>query len=84
MFLKIMSGESTPDSDPRKSFQLLDNVESAIFKREDNGNTARVEVLFEDGGQEDFPCAGNCYLMNNAGNTVAKFGPHPIHHRAAA
>lgn len=72
MFLKIMSSENAPDSDTRKSFQLLDHVESAEFVRE--GGSAHVAVLFNDGDREHFPCEGNAYLMNDNGKTVAQFG----------
>lgn len=72
LFVKIMSAEDAPDNDPRKSFQLLANVESAVFLREDG--KAHVAVLFKNGDQEDFDVGGNCYLMNEAGETVARFG----------
>lgn len=72
MFLKIMSGENSPDSDSRKAFHLLDHVESADITRDDG--KATVAVTFADGGQEDFEIPGNAYLMNSAGETVATFG----------
>lgn len=72
LVVKIMSDEDAPDNDPRKCFQILANVESAIFKREKD--KAFISVLFMSGDQEDFDVAGNCYLMNEAGETVAKFG----------
>lgn len=80
MFLKIMSGEDAADSDSRKTFQLLDNVESAEFKRE--SDKALVAVLFKNGDTEDFDCPGNAYLMNDAGKTVASFGSAPLHKAA--
>lgn len=76
MYLKIMGGEDAPDSDTRKTFQLLDHVTSAAFIRE--GGKARVAVLFEDGDQEDFPCDGNAYMLNDNGLTVAQFGATEI------
>lgn len=77
MFLKIMSGEDCADSDTRKSFQLLDHVESADFEREDG--KAKVAVLFASGDVESFDVDGNVYLMNDAGKTVASFGSSPPH-----
>lgn len=76
MFLKIMGGEDAPDSDTRKTFQLLDKVASAAFVRE--GDKAKVAVMFDNGDQEEFPCDGNAYLMNEAGDTVARFGAAQI------
>lgn len=76
MFLKIMSGENAPDSDSRKSFRLLDHVEAASFIR--SGGAPRATVLFENGEQEEFPCEGNAYLMNDSGKTVAQFGATPL------
>lgn len=76
MFVKIMSNEDASDTDTRKNFQLLANVEAADFKREEG--KAYVSVLFKNGDQEDFDVAGNCYLMNEAGETVAKFGAASI------
>jgi hypothetical protein len=73
MFLKIMSAENLSDSDSRKSFKLLDHVESAEFFRKPEG--AQINVLFEGGDNENFPCEGNAYLMNDNGKTVAQFGP---------
>lgn len=77
LFLKIMSSENAPDDDPRKTFQILTNVESAAFVRD--GGKAHVAVLFENGDQEDIPVGGNCYLMNEAGETVARFGAGALH-----
>lgn len=77
MFLKIMSGEDAPDSDSRKTFQLLDHVASAEFERE-NGR-ALAHVLFVSGEEESYPLEGNAYLMNDAGKTVASFGSAPYH-----
>lgn len=75
MLLKIMSGENAPDSDSRKTFQLLDGVLSVHFKR-DKDKAAAVKVVFDNGDDpETFKLVGNCYLMNGDGKTIASFGP---------
>lgn len=76
MLLKIMGDDDTGDNDSRKTFQLLAHVESAKFERD--GDKASVAVLFEDESQETFEVSGNAYLMNDQGDTVARFGAHPV------
>jgi hypothetical protein len=91
MYLKIMSGENAPDRDPRKTFRLLSGVSSVNFTRTiaprdvtkpENrlvaNQGAKIEVTFEDAAGETFWPEGNCYLMNDAGVTVATFGVAPI------
>ena len=81
MFLKIMSGENAPDGDSRKSFRLLDNVTMVDFRRGPQG-IALAHVAFETGPAENFEPGGNCYLLNDAGDTVASFGVAPyVPHR---
>jgi hypothetical protein len=78
MLLKIMSAENIPDDDSRKLFMLHSNVASVEFGRWENKPTACVHYL--DGTtNETVPLAGNAYLMNDAGKTVASFGAgeHP-------
>jgi hypothetical protein len=75
MFLQIMSGEGCADSDSRKSFRLLDDVTAVVFSRTSEGPTA--EVTFGEGPGETFWLAGNCYLMNDQGKTIASFGVAP-------
>lgn len=74
MFLKIMSEEDAADSHPCKSFRIFSNVESVDFSRP-SGGVAQVEVKFiGDSVRESFYAAGNCYLMNDEGKTIANFG----------
>ena len=78
MLLKIMSGESVPDSDSRKMFRLYDNVACVEFDRPP-GKDAVAIVLFDDNGDpEEFPVPGNAYVMNEHGVTVASFGAAKI------
>lgn len=77
MMLKIMGAENAPDSDSRKTFQLIDHVSQVAFERE--GDKAFVHI-FLDRGDEDigrFDVPGNCYLMNTEGKTIAQFGAAP-------
>ena len=76
MFLKIMSGENAPDGDSRKSFRLLDNVTMVDFRRGPQG-IALAHVAFETGPAENFEPGGNCYLLNDDGDTIASFGIMP-------
>jgi len=81
MFLKIMSGENAPDGDTRKTFRILDDVTAADFRRDSDGKP-HVAVTFRDKPgvppiTETFDPSGNCYLLNDGGDTVAAFGVSP-------
>lgn len=76
MFLKMMSGENAPDGDSRKAFRLLDDVTAVDFRR-DEDEKATVTITFRQGPGETFSPNGNCYLLNDAGDTVASFGVAP-------
>lgn len=76
MFLKIMSGEDAPDGDTRKTFRLLDDVIAVDFQRDSNQKPS-VTVTFITGPGETFAPEGNCYLMNDDGDTIAAFGIAP-------
>ncbi len=77
MFVKIMSDENCPDFDTRKSFKLLSEVESISFDRRGDDEVV-LHVHFKKGEDESFLLVGNVYVMNDAGKTIEKFGPHPI------
>ena len=76
MFLKMMSGENAPDGDSRKTFRILDDVTAVDFRRDPDGK-AMAAVTFRQGPGETFSPGGNCYLLNDAGDTVASFGVAP-------
>lgn len=86
MMLKIMSGESYPDSDNRKTFRLITDVSDVDFRRRDDAainmssraackEAVRAHVTFTDGSEEAFPVLGTAFLMNDDGKTVAQFIP---------
>ena len=90
MYLKIMSGEDAPDGDTRKTFRIMADVLSVEFSRELSAAEAKkpenrlianqgpmAKVLFRSGPGETFWPEGNCYLMNDAGETIASFGVAP-------
>lgn len=75
MYLKLMTGDhNVPDSDPLKSFRLMQQVVDVEVQRESSGALTSVTALFEDGSQETFLCSGRVYIMNDQGRTVASFG----------
>lgn len=76
MFLKIMGGEDAPDGDTRKTFRLLDDVTMVDFRRDPDGKP-EAAVTFRQGPGERFSPAGNCYLLNDDGDTIASFGITP-------
>ncbi len=81
MFLKMMSAENAPDGDSRKTFRLLDDVTAVDFRRDPDGK-AVAAVTFRQGPGEFYSPGGNCYLLNDAGDTVASFGVTPyVPHR---
>jgi hypothetical protein len=90
MYLKVMSGEDIPDGDSRKTFTIHADVLTAKFdravlpadvKKPENrliaNQAPRVVVFFKNGPGETFWPEGNCYLMNDDGETIAQFGVHP-------
>jgi hypothetical protein len=76
MYLKIMSGENAPDGDTRKTFRMLADVTMVDFRRDPDGK-ALAACTFEAGPGETFSPSGNCYLLNDAGDTIASFGVAP-------
>jgi len=93
LIVKIMSGEDTHDTDPRKSFMLHAGVVEAHFERRGDGTNAdprthtqpwltlRFSRQFGDRVVDDaisLEPSGNVYVMNEAGKTVASYGVAPI------
>lgn len=75
MYLKLMTGDlNKPDSDPLKSFRLMQQVVDVEVVRESSGEINNVTAYFEDGTMETFLCRGRVYIMNDQGRTVASFG----------
>jgi hypothetical protein len=92
MYLKIMSAENAPDGDSRKTFRIIADVLSVEFTRELSAKEAakpenrlisnrspKATAMFRAGPAETFWPEGNCYLMNEAGDTIASFGVAPYH-----
>jgi hypothetical protein len=67
MYLKIMSAEDLPDSDPKKSFRILEILDASFTNGE-------ASVTFVDSlDAETFDIPANAYLMNESGKTVAQY-----------
>lgn len=94
MFLKLMSATNHPDSDSRKTFELIE-CERVLFWRNATGQRPEgwcrvTERRPEDPdayarvwrhgsvGHEDVPLYGNAYVLNNNGRNVDSFGVSPI------
>lgn len=90
MYLKIMDNDGAPDGDSRKTFAIFDKVAKVKFGRKLDDEEAKkpehrlvanhapfADVTFDDMNTEKFWIEGNCYLMNEAGVTIASFGVAP-------
>lgn len=86
LIVKMMSGENAPDDDTRKAFRLITGVVDVRFDRQaddPNADTSPVPVMYVWYGDRQerpdaFCVAGNVYIMNESGRTVASFGPMPL------
>lgn len=93
LIVKIMSPEGTNDTDTRKGFALHAGVIEAHFERRGDGTsddprtftrpwlTLRFSRKTDDREVDDaisFEPAGNVYVMNEAGKTIASYGVAPI------
>lgn len=82
MYLKMMGDENAPDRDSRKAHQILAGVNTVKFVRVGEGQGPRVGcfafVGFEGGGEAEYDLVGNCYVMNDKGDTIDSFGPMPL------
>lgn len=65
MFVKLMHGDG--------SFELIDDVKSCRFGRDDEGPCARI--VHRDGTNETRPVSGPVFLLSDAGQTVERFHP---------
>ena len=84
MYLKLMSSENASDSDSRKQHRILSNIDLIDFNREPDGK-AFATVKFTDSDEmERFNLDGNAYVMNDDGETISSFGPHPIPKKSGA
>lgn len=83
VMLKMMGAEDAPDNDSRKSFMLIDGLESVNFKRPEDAHGAFAYLVFKSGETRCVNVHGNCYVLNDGGKTVASFGvtPLPRHNR---
>src|ERR1700688_4318193 len=82
LYLKIMSGQDMPDSDPYKDFTLytLGDKDVLEFERrvldEDVSELANVYAVVElyDGGRIEHLLQGSAYVLNAQGKTIASRG----------
>lgn len=77
LIVKTMSREDCADDDTRKAFSLNTGVLKVEFGREVDNRP--IAYMWYDGDMqpEKFYPAGNVYVMNEAGRTIASFGYEP-------
>lgn len=82
--VKMMGPEDAPDSDTRKTFRVWSDMSGVDFSRPD-GKTPIMRIAYKEiqdndvvESIEDFEVTGNVYVMNEAGKTIATFGPANI------
>lgn len=88
LYVKIMSDEDLPDSDPYKNYSIVpvERNEVMLFvespqapgdaqqpRRTDEPRFA-LEVHAPEGGIETHPLTGNAYVMTESGKTIASHG----------
>jgi hypothetical protein len=84
MIVKFMSSENrVADTDSRKSFRIVSEVDDIDFGRNDRGTPiyTMVRPPRTPGGEsiiEASDVIGNVYVMNEAGKTIATFNPDKI------
>ena len=82
LFVKIMSGENMPDTDPQKDYMIIqvgdrDRIQFGYPDKSDargdlsldNQNSVFI-IRHNEPGFETYPLTGNCYVMNNSGKTI--------------
>lgn len=75
MLVKIMGNEDLADDNNSKSFELLSNVDSIIFDRDESGQ-ARLEIKFNDKTGIEIDLRSSAYVMNDAGKTIQTINPN--------
>lgn len=82
MIVKFMSSQQRlADTDPRKSFRIVADVQDIDFARDDKGDAwytmIRPPILAgsPDCIVENTTVVGDVYVMNDAGKTIASFNP---------
>lgn len=76
LIVKIMSADPIADDDTRKGFKLITGVLSTEFGRSEDGSPVAYLWCGEPMPECFYP-AGNTYVMNEAGRTIASFGCEP-------
>lgn len=71
-FIKLMSGENLPDTNPNKEFTIINVNEDITGIKFSQLPTPNVVV-----GDKYYALEGNAYVMNQNGKTVATFTPKP-------
>lgn len=89
LYVKIMSGEDLPDTDPHKNYtvvpvqnnevmQFVRNQESLVWESGSREGPVpcryQLEVHAPEGGIEWHDLSGNAYVMNESGKTIATHG----------
>lgn len=79
-YLKLMSDDGRPDTDPFKHFVLYTLQDGAVVSF-DRYTGERVDVRYEanimfngDGFNGVLPLLGNAYVMSESGKTIASHG----------
>lgn len=81
MYLKLMSDQNLPDSDPSHDFVMiqLGDKDELAFARQTLSNGAQCPdstvvsaiITCEDGSQREIRLTGNAYVLNAQGKTIA-------------
>lgn len=86
LYVKIMSGEDIPDTDPYKNYTIVPIQNNEVMQFVDNPlyqpPTAGVpthcryflQVHGPEGGCETHDLSGNAYVMTESGKTIASHG----------
>lgn len=83
LYVKIMSGEDMPDTDPYKNYAIVPVERNEVMRfvdspqadtqipRRDDEPRFVLEVHGPEGGIESHPLTGNAYVMTENGKTIS-------------
>lgn len=86
LYVKIMSGEDLPDTDPYKHYSIIPVENNEVMQFVDNPlyvpkngdvpTSVRYHMLVTapDGSSETHPLHGNAYVMSESGKTISSHG----------
>lgn len=74
LYVKIMSDQNLPDTDPWKHYTIVpvENSQALEFVAKDDGHALLVHT--SDGSELVTRLTGNAYVMNEHGRTIASHG----------